>query len=70
MVSDSTGNHISPEQIAKMQEFLIAHPIDRAYDAQCAEFNDSLDPDFLLQCAARSAYHVLKSIDQLPDGIE
>ena len=70
MESDSTGNRISPEQIAKMQDFLLAHPIDHAYDAQCAELNDSLEPDFLLQCAARSAYHVLKSIDQLPDGIE
>ena len=70
MASASTDNRLSSEQVAKMREFLLAHPIDHAYDAQCAEFNDSLDPNFLLQCAARSAYHVLKSINQLPDGVE
>lgn len=70
MGSNSMSDYPTQEQITQMQDFLLAHPIDRAYDEMCSEFNDSLEPNFLLQIAARAAYNTLKSLGRLPEGIE
>lgn len=70
MASPSTNDYFTPEKIAEMQSFLRENPIDPAYDELCGEFNDSLDPDFLLQCSVRVTYDLLKSIGKLPEGME
>lgn len=61
------NDYFIPEQIAEMQSFLRETPVDSAYDELCGEFNDSLDPEFLLQCSVRLTYDLLKSMGKLPE---
>lgn len=58
------SNWLTPERIAKMQKWLLEHPIDHKYDEMC----DMLDSP--AQLASRAAYNALKGIGKLPPGIE
>lgn len=60
---------VSQEEVAKLQEFLLNHPIDPAFDPQDLEF-DCEELSKLNQMAARFAYDELKRIGQLPDGMK
>ena len=60
----------TPEEIEKLQKFLLENPIDPAYDEACEDFNDSLDPIFLRQLGARNAYDVLVSLGELPNELK
>ena len=56
----------TPERIAKMQRYVLDHPIDHSLDEVC----EHLDCTEYEQMAARGYYDVLKSIGKLPVGIE
>ncbi|MFV8253728.1 hypothetical protein ABI153_07210 [Faecalibacterium prausnitzii] len=63
---------LTPERIKRMQQHLLAHPIDPSYDKPCEEnFDDNwLNTDLLNQSTSRAEYRILKEIGQLPPGIE
>ena len=63
---------LTPERIKRMQQHLLAYPIDPSYDKPCEEnFDDNwLNTDLLNQSTSRAEYRILKEIGQLPPGIE
>lgn len=58
---------LTPVRIAEMQEWLVEHPIDHAYDEACMALDSDAPP---AQLASRAAYDVLKELGKLPPGIE
>ena len=59
---------LTPERIKRMQQHLLAHPIDPSYDKPCEENLDDnwLNTDLLNQSTSRAEYRILKEIGQLP----
>lgn len=56
----------TPERIAKMQKYVLEHPIDHSLDEAC-EYYDCTEYE---QMAARGYYEVLRELGKLPPGIE
>lgn len=56
----------TPERIAKMQKYVLEHPIDHSLDDACKYF----DCTEYEQMAARGYYDVLKELGKLPPGVE
>lgn len=54
------------ERIAKMQKYVLEHPIDHSLDEACRQ----LDCEESEQLAARGCYNVLKRIGKLPEGVK
>ena len=53
------SNWITPERIAKMQKWLLEHPIDHKYDEMCDMLDSPAPPE---QLASRCAYDALKKL--------
>ena len=47
------SNWLTPERIAKMQKWLLEHPIDHKYDEMCDMLDSPAPPE---QLASRAAY--------------
>jgi len=58
------SNWLTPERIAKMQKWLLEHPIDHKYDEMCDMLDSPAPPEQL------AAYEALKEIGKIPPGIE
>ena len=63
----NTTDKWTPERIAKMQKWLLEHPIDHKYDEMCDMLDSPAPPE---QLASRAAYEALKEIGKIPPGIE
>ncbi len=61
------SSRLTPERIAKMQKWLLEHPIDHEYDEMCDMLDSPAPP---AQLASRAVYNVLKEIGELPPGVE
>lgn len=57
----------TPERIAKMQKYVLEHPIDHSLDERCEYLDNDVDPS---QLATRGYYDVLKELGKLPPGVE
>lgn len=60
-------NLLTPERIAKMQKYVLEHPIDHSVDAALEFFDNDVDPE---QVLVHMYHDILRDIGKLPPGVE
>ena len=56
----------TPERIARMQKYVLEHPIDHSLDEACQYF----DCEEYAQMATRGYGDILKELGKLPEGVK